>query len=472
MTCEAVITVDAANIRIQTQTNAAIVGILRRGARVPVHDRTDNTDASGFYWFNVTVPANGQRGWVRADLIQLSGDCSQFASISTSPPIDTEPGRSPSSEPQLAPSPQPMSDPIVLIGDCMAEVTVAMATIRSGPGLGNSIRGFVNRGQKFAITDISETDNENFRWYAFDYKGADGWIREDLANETGDCLDLRTHNEPSEEQGSEEEPPEQESPPPTPQACTALAGLPRATVRAQPTTNSASLGSAMKNQRFEVRNITAPQADGFTWTEITFNGQAGFMRSDLVTLLGDCARFTNDERLPRPVSGQITQGFRPSHNPTHNGVDFGTSGQQEMRVAIPATVARAHECSKCAGTPSNIFTTDPNRIREIFSDSDWGFGYGNHIILRYEFEDLPRSVQEQMRRMGLNESHAAFVLYAHLSQMLVSQGQKIEAGFLFGITGNTGFSSAEHLHLEVAFGSQWGNATKVHPATLFSVIRA
>ena len=486
MACEAIIAVDAANVRVEPRTGTSIVGIVRRGERAPVNSRTDAVDASGFFWFNITVPANGQTGWVRADLIQLSGDCSQFGTVTTTPEVTTDPtAPEPSNEPEQATSAgNTTEEPIVLIGDCMAEVNVSMATVRSGPGLGNSILGFINRDKKFAITDISEADSSGFKWYGLEFQSNTGWIREDLADATGDCLDLRTHGNEDTTQPETEEPttsdPEPDQPttsdpdpqPTTTEACTALAGLPQASVRALPTTNSQRLGMATKNQRFAVRNITATQSDGFTWTEITFNGQAGFIRSDLITLLGDCSRFTNDDRLPRPVSGRITQGFRPSNNPTHNGVDFGTSGNQEMRTAIPAVVDRAHPCTKCTASQPNTFPSDSAAIQAIFNDSGWGFGYGNHIILRYAFADLPRTTQEEMRRMGLNERHFAFVLFAHLSRMNVSQGQSIEAGFLFGVTGHTGYSSAEHLHMEVALGSAWGNATKVHPATLFSVIRA
>lgn len=472
MTCEAIITVNAANVRAQDNTSSGIVGIAQRGMVLSVSERTDAADSAGFFWFRVTLTSNNATGWLRADLIQLRGDCTAFGSLSTS--IEQpEPSPQPEPTPTLTqPEPTP-EEPIVLIGDCMGTVSVGTATVRSGPALSNSIRGFITRNNRFAIVEISPADDEDFRWYAFDFNGAIGWVREDLINATGDCLDLRTHGEEAattpDPVTREEEAVDLDA---QTQTCTAIIGLSQVSVRALPTVDSTRLGMATRNQRFEVMAITPTQPDGFTWTAVIFNGRDGFIRSDLVTLLGDCSRFTNDARLPRPVSGSITQGFRPSTNPTHNGIDFGTGGQQELRTPIRAVVERVTSCVNCAGDPPNIFSTDSDVIRRVFSDPDWGFGYGNHIILRFAFIDLPRDVQSFMRQQGLNEQHHAFALYAHLSELRVIQGQKIEGGTIFGVTGNTGFSSAEHLHLEVAYGTTWGSATKQHPATLFSVINA
>lgn len=474
MSCEAIITVNAANVRVRPSTiNTNIVGVARRGMVLPVSERTAEPDSSGFFWYRVVMSENNLPGWLRADLIQLRGDCSQFNSLSTSidqPDPQPAPERDPQSTPPL---PTEEDNPVVLIGDCMGTITVGMATVRGNPKLAPPIRGSLLRGTRFAITEISEADSSGFRWYGLTFNGEPGWVREDLVNATGDCLDPRTHGEETTDPPPPIVDPTEETTGPTSplQECTALVGLPRVTVRSRPTVNSPSPGSATKNQRLRVMNITAPQPDGFTWTAVVFNGRDGFIRSDLVTLLGDCSSFVNDARLRRPVSGRITQGFRPTNNPTHSGVDFGTSGQQELRAPIAATVERVTLCPNCEGNPPNIFSTDRAVINRVFTDRDWGFGFGNHVILRFAFDDVPRDVQSFMRREGLNERDSAFALYAHLSRVDVTLNQQLEAGQVFGVTGNTGFSSAEHLHLEVAYGSRWGSATKHHPATLFSIIR-
>ncbi len=462
--CEAIITVDAANVRVQPNASTAIVGIANRGMRFQTLERTPQAQRDGFFWFRVQFSATMQ-GWLRADLIQLVGDCADMNTVSTTPAVSIG---SPAPTPLLLP---PAEEPVVLIGDCRAEVTVFSATVRRGPAITNPIAGFLSRGATFAITDISEADSRGFRWYAFDFQGSIGWVREDIANTTGDCLDPRTHIDPPTPVTPTPTPPIPTPvvPPPT-AGCFGTIGLPTVTVRALPSTQSDRLGMATNAQRLPVRNVTDVQGDGFRWIEITFNGRAGFIRADLLTLEGDCAAFNDTGLLPRPASGRLTQDFRPPTNPTHNGIDIGTSGNQELRTPLPATVERVMACRNCTPERPNITTTDPALIAQIFNDANWGFGYGNHIILRFRFADLPQMAQQRILQAGANTTMSVFVLFAHLSEMRVQLGQQIAAGTVFGVTGNTGFSSAPHLHLEVAFGTSFGTATKVNPSTVFGLI--
>ncbi len=455
--CEAIIMVEAANVRSLPTLSAAIVGIANRGMRLPILERTPNAQPDGFFWFQVDF-INNMRGWLRADLIQVTGDCAAL-NVTTTTPTE-QPSSMPSPEQPETPESE---EPIVLIGDCRAEVKVFSATVRRGPSLKNPIAGFLARGTAFAITDISDADDDGFRWYGLEFKGETGWVREDLVNETGDCLDPRTHIEPSPTTVST-----QPVEPATP--CMAVIALPKVNVRTLPTRNSNSLGMATNAQQLPVRNVTDIQTDGFRWVEITFNGATGFIRADLVTLTGNCAEFQNTGLLPRPVSGRMTQDFRPPSNPTHNGIDIGTGGNQELRAPLPAIVERAMSCVNCTAQRPNIFTTDRTIINQIFNDANWGFGYGNHVILKFKFADLPAIAQQKVLQAGGNQNISIFVLFAHLSEIRVSLGQQISIGTVFGVTGNTGFSSAHHLHLEVAFGKTYGTATKVHPSTIFNLV--
>ena len=71
-----------------------------------------------------------------------------------------------------------------------------------------------------------------------------------------------------------------------------------------------------------------------------------------------------------------------------------------------------------------------------------GRGYGNHIIINHGF--------------GYKS------LYGHLSRIEVFERQKIKRGELIGYVGNTGTSTAPHLHYEVIKGER-----KVNPINYF-----
>ncbi|MBF0976287.1 MAG: M23 family metallopeptidase, partial [Bacteroidetes bacterium] len=58
-------------------------------------------------------------------------------------------------------------------------------------------------------------------------------------------------------------------------------------------------------------------------------------------------------------------------------------------------------------------------------------GYGNYIVVRHN--------------NGLES------LYAHLSQTIAVENQKVKAGELIGLGGNTGRSTGPHLHFEFRF---------------------
>lgn len=72
--CTATVEVDAANVRVEPRNGTSLVGILRSGDELLVHARSDR-DSGGFEWFQVTVLANNIRGWIRGDLVSITGDC-------------------------------------------------------------------------------------------------------------------------------------------------------------------------------------------------------------------------------------------------------------------------------------------------------------------------------------------------------------------------------------------------------------
>jgi len=110
---------------------------------------------------------------------------------------------------------------------------------------------------------------------------------------------------------------------------------------------------------------------------------------------------------PVPGYHYITSGFNDGEgrSHTHGAIDIGGSG------IYGATVVAAN---------SGIVT-------QICTD-DRGGGYGNYIVIDHD--------------------NGKSTLYAHLSSVSVSKGQKVSAGQKVGNVGNTGFSTGPHLHFE------------------------
>lgn len=66
--------------------------------------------------------------------------------------------------------------------------------------------------------------------------------------------------------------------------------------------------------------------------------------------------------------------------------------------------------------------------------------------------------QDKVSGKYVTLQHGNFtVSYCHLSRVLASQGQVVNAGEVVGITGNTGRSTGEHLHLTIRHKGEYVN---------------
>ena len=89
------------------------------------------------------------------------------------------------------------------------------------------------------------------------------------------------------------------------------------------------------------------------------------------------------------------------------------------------------------GTP--IYCTGDGVVERADNQAQ---GYGNHVVV--------------------NHGYGYQTLYGHMSKIIARAGQKVKRGDLLGLVGNTGLSTAPHLHYEVI-----KNQTKVNPINFF-----
>lgn len=119
----------------------------------------------------------------------------------------------------------------------------------------------------------------------------------------------------------------------------------------------------------------------------------------------------------RPVAGRVTSlyGYRAMFGRVHKGIDLALNIGDPVRAALPGIVAK------------------------VGYDN---FGYGHYVVV--------------IHKNGVETR------YAHLQQPKASPGDRLNAGDILGLGGNTGNSTGPHLHFEVRYN---GNA--IDPASIF-----
>ncbi len=133
------------------------------------------------------------------------------------------------------------------------------------------------------------------------------------------------------------------------------------------------------------------------------------------------------ERLPVPGGSPITLDF---------GAVYGEGAPAEMRGRRHAGI----DFSVPVGTP--IQATLDGVV--VFADYDAGWpSYGNLVVIC---------------------NGPVCALYGHLSEIRVAVGQRVEAGALIGLSGNTGTSTGPHLHYEVRVGGRAVDPRTLDPA--------
>lgn len=121
----------------------------------------------------------------------------------------------------------------------------------------------------------------------------------------------------------------------------------------------------------------------------------------------------------KPIQGRITSPFGWRTHPIfntrsfHSGIDIGGPNYGEIRAS--------------------------NSGKVIYSG--WYGGYGKVVILEH----------------GMVNGKPITTLYAHMSSILVSNGQRVNKGQVIGKEGTTGYSTGPHCHFEVRVNGQPNN---------------
>jgi murein DD-endopeptidase MepM/ murein hydrolase activator NlpD len=110
----------------------------------------------------------------------------------------------------------------------------------------------------------------------------------------------------------------------------------------------------------------------------------------------------------------------------HHGVEFNVPTGTEILAAASGTVRVAGDDGSIAYGPETNF-------------------YGNLVVIELDsrFEGQP-----------------VYTLYGHLSQVLVSQGQHVDAQEVIAISGATGVADGPHMHFEVRVGQNSYQSTR------------
>jgi murein DD-endopeptidase MepM/ murein hydrolase activator NlpD len=170
---------------------------------------------------------------------------------------------------------------------------------------------------------------------------------------------------------------------------------------------------------------------------------AGPVGGSLTTLNQDVDRLLRQIQLQRHSFGEILERLREkteelSHIPSIRPVDVGyiSSGYGKRRDPFTGRFSRHEGIDYSARKGSNIYATADGTVRKAKYDRGYGYtieiDHGNGIVTKY----------------------------AHNAKLLVRRGQNVERGDVIAYLGDSGRSTAPHLHYEVRINGAPQNPLK------------
>lgn len=147
-----------------------------------------------------------------------------------------------------------------------------------------------------------------------------------------------------------------------------------------------------------------------------------------------------DELMKMAISKEKMNACTPSIQPISNKNLARTASGWGYRIHPIYKIKKFHYgIDFTAPTNTEIYATGDGTIEKVESSHR---GYGNSIVI--------------------NHGYGLKTLYAHMDHFNVKQGQKVKRGQVIGYVGNTGLSTAPHLHYEVIHKGE-----KVNPINYF-----
>jgi Peptidase family M23/Bacterial SH3 domain len=357
--------------------------------------------------------------------------------------------------------------------------------------------------------DNGAFQGQTYRWFHLKFNdGRDGWVRDDLLDLQGDCSAfgygnysarmfaftagtavILTPQPPVTVPTTPTAPVQPTQPATTPIPVTFGSTSPtiptapvttgcdatvrrdaRVKIRSAPSVNSAQVGLVNPGGAVRISAVAQGQ-DGqpFRWMRVTANGVNGYIREDLLVYSDDCIAqglSSNGSQpatpaTPTPPTDLNSQILfaSPIRQPytifqeygvnRHKGVDLSVKVGTPVVASGFGVVAFTMTCKKCTDDKPNFISQgipiwDPQAI----NDPAWGYGFGNYVVVRYGWTDLPSTMREAIAVQRLAGGNA-YVIHAHLSQINIASGAIVRDGTALGLSGNTGNSTGPHLHVEV-----------------------
>ncbi len=208
-----------------------------------------------------------------------------------------------------------------------------------------------------------------------------------------------------------------------------------------------------------------------------------YVEIDVDPTAGDPIPVNPQNIFTSPVQGNYRIGWR-FNDPVnygdgrHKGVDYVSPASGAPIVASgDGVVFSSERCGVCTPDRPNWtahgITIAAATAQGLFSKpSQWNYGFGNLVIVRYEFNALPVRARTALSARGYQNGYA-YVFYAHLQDIFVNAGARVTAGQQIGTLGNSGNSTAPHLHLEVRLGRDTRDYTRpiqlLNPEDMFSL---